>query len=201
MNTCESDSDTVQSINARWFQNILKKSYIGFSSVVFYALCVWFEQCKSRFKTRFRLSHFRLLRTACKDYGLTSSKAELTAICKRVTLEEWTKFATASKVTIIMRDEQPKQLFTLMQRILFVEHRRWGFGKFSYGFKMGKGHQALQNRLEIIEPWLDQELNDDKIRILMKKSFFNYLKIWSFLMMMIAEKNEIEMVAACFFKP
>jgi len=29
---------------------------------------------------------------------------------------------------------------------------------------MSKGHQALQNRLEcmkeIIEPWLDQELND-----------------------------------------
>jgi len=46
---------------------------------------------------------------------------------------------------------------------------------------MTKGHQALQNRLacmkEIIELWLDQELNDDAIRILMKKSFFNYLKI------------------------
>jgi len=56
--------------------------------------------------------------------------------------------------------------------------------------KRPKGiHQALQNRLactkEIIEPWLDQELNDDTIRILMKKSFFNYLKIWSFLTMMI----------------
>jgi len=49
------------------------------------------------------------------------------------------------------------------------------------GSKMTKGHQALQNRLacmkEIIEPWLDQELNDDAIRVLMKKSLFNYLKI------------------------
>jgi len=30
---------------------------------------------------------------------------------------------------------------------------------------------------EIIEPWLDQKMNDDAIRILMKKSFFNYFKI------------------------
>jgi len=41
---------------------------------------------------------------------------------------------------------------------------------------MTKGHQSLQNRLvlvmkEIIEPWLDKELNVDEIRILMKKSF------------------------------
>jgi len=40
--------------------------------------------------------------------GLNRSKAELTETCKRVTPEEWAKFATASKVTKIMRDEQPK---------------------------------------------------------------------------------------------
>jgi len=109
------------------------------------------------------------------------SKAELTEICKRATSEEWAKFATASKVTKIMRDEQPKPLSNLLQRPLFIEQRRCGFGKFFDGSKTTKQHQALQNRLpcmtEIIEPWLDQKLNDDAIRILMKKSFFNYLKI------------------------
>jgi len=49
-------------------------------------------------------------------------------------------------------------------------------GEFFDGSKTTKGRQALQNILacmkEIIEPWLDQELNDDAIRILMKKSFF-----------------------------
>jgi len=159
----------------------LKAASAHFYGAVFYASSVWFERCKGRFKTRFKSLHFRLLRTACKDYGLNRSKAELTKICKRATPEEWAKFATASKVTKIMRDEQPKPLFTLLQRTLFVEQRRCGFGKFFDGSKTTKGHQALQNRLacmkEIIEPWLDQELNDDEIRILMKKSFFNYLKI------------------------
>jgi len=43
-------------------------------------------------------------------------------------------------------------------------------GKFFHGSKTTKGHQALQNRQacmkEIIEPCLDQELNDYEIRIL-----------------------------------
>jgi len=47
---------------------------------------------------------------------------------------------------------------------------------------MTKGHQALQNRLacmkEIIEPWLDLELNDNTIMTLMNRSFFNYLVIF-----------------------
>jgi len=55
-----------------------------------------------------------------------------------------------------------------------------GYGKFFDGSKILKGQQPLQNRLvcmkEIIEPWLDQYVNDDEIRILMKKSFLNYLK-------------------------
>jgi len=72
-----------------------------------------------------------------------------------------------------------KPLFTLLQKTLFVEQRRCGFGKFFDGSKSTKGHQALQNRLaytkEVIEPRLDRILNDDAIRILTKKSFFNDL--------------------------
>jgi len=37
----------------------------------------------------------------------------------------------------IVRDGQPKPLFTLLQRTLFVEQRRCGFGKF-----FAKWHQA-----------------------------------------------------------
>jgi len=135
----------------------LKAASAHFYGAVFYASSLWFEQCKSRFKTRFKSLHFRLLRTACKDYGLNRSNVKLTAICKRATPVEWAKFATTSKVTKIMRDEQPKQLFTLLQRTLFLEQGRCGFRKFFDGSKMTKRHQALQNRLacmkEVIEAW------------------------------------------------
>jgi len=55
------------------------------------------------------------LRTACKDFGLAKSKEELIEMRKRATPNEWAKFATASKVTKIIRDEQPKPLFLLCQ--------------------------------------------------------------------------------------
>jgi len=54
----------------------LKAASAHFYGAVFYASSVWFEQCKRRFKTRFKSLPFRLLRTACKDYGLNRSKAE-----------------------------------------------------------------------------------------------------------------------------
>jgi len=102
--------------------------------------------------------HYGLLRAACKDYGLTKSKEELFELCKRATPA---KFATSSKVNKIIRDEQPKPLFNLLQKILFVEQRKLGYGKFFDGSKTTKENQSLQNRLgctkEIIESWLDQE--------------------------------------------
>jgi len=60
--------------------------------------------------------HNSLLKTACKDYGLTKSKKELTKICKRATPDEWAKFATASKVSKIKKDEQAKHVFNLLQK-------------------------------------------------------------------------------------
>jgi len=38
-----------------------------------------------------------------------------------------------------MRDEQPKPMFTLLQRTLFVEQRMCGFQKFFDGSKQPKG--------------------------------------------------------------
>jgi len=62
---------------------------------------------------------------------------------------EWAKFATVSKVTKIIRDEQPKQLYKLLQKTLFVEQRKWGYGKFFDGSKMTKGRQSLKNTLGV----------------------------------------------------
>jgi len=42
-------------------------------------------------------------------------KNYLTEICKRATPDEWSRFATASKVLKIIRDEQLKPLVNLLQ--------------------------------------------------------------------------------------
>jgi len=50
-----------------------------------------------------------------------------------------------------MSYEQPKPLFTLLQRTLFVEQRRCVFGKLFDGSKMTKGHHALQKHTGVHE--------------------------------------------------
>jgi len=105
-------------------------------------MSVEFEHCKSRFKTKFKLLHYRLLRTVCKDQTEIYTKRAM--------------FAMASKVANIIKDEQPKPLFNLLENTLFVEWRKWGYGNFLDGSKTPKGHQSLQNRQawmkEIIVP-------------------------------------------------
>jgi len=109
---------------------------------------------------------------ACEDYGLAKFKDGLTEICKRATPDEWAKFGTSLKVTKIIRDEQFKPLIHFQLKTLFVEQRKWGFGKFFDGSKMTKGHQSLQNRLACLK-----EMAGSRTKELMEESFFNYLKI------------------------
>jgi len=65
---------------------------------------------------------------------------------------------------------------SIFTKTLFTERRKWEYGLFFDGSKMTKRQQSLLNRLacmkEIVEPWMDQEMSDNEIRILMKKSFF-----------------------------
>jgi len=65
------------------FEEIFKQRPVPQSSFGTFLLgcLLWFERiCKSRFETRFKSLHFRLLKTAYKDYGLIRSKAEITTI-------------------------------------------------------------------------------------------------------------------------
>ncbi len=63
-------------------------------------------------KVKLNSYHFRLLRTAKRDYMMKLKRTELTELCQRAMPEQWTKFMTASKVIKIMRDEQPPGLVT-----------------------------------------------------------------------------------------
>jgi len=47
-------------------------------------------------------------------------------IYKRTTPDDWAKFATAANVTKIIRHEQPKQLFNLLQKKIFLFNNEKG---------------------------------------------------------------------------
>jgi len=149
----------------------LKAASAHFYGAVFYASSVWFEQCKQRFKTKFKSLHYQLLRSACRDINYMKSKVELSLESKRTTPMEWNRFATSIKVVKIVR--QPKHLADLLDRTLYTEPRKEGIGRFFDESKSKWGKQSLQNRISFMngmtEPWLRRDMTNDAIRILMKK--------------------------------
>ncbi len=156
----------------------LKTVTNNFYSSVYYASSVWMPNCKAIYKTKFDSLHFRLLRTATKDYTFKLSKEQLTNRCMRATPREWTRFTTSSIAMKIIRDKEPRRLFDVLKTTLYSERRNAARGLFFDSSRSKFGRQSLQNRLrhfsQIKEPWneLGTRKSNDWIRIHLKKTFF-----------------------------
>lgn len=158
----------------------LKAASANYYGSVYYASSVWFQNTKAIFKTRLNSIHFRLLRTAKRDFKMKFSRCELTHLCKRATPEQWSKFITASRVIKIVRSNEPKELSDLLKSTYFEEKRKPGVGLFFDSSRLLKGRQSIQNRLlfmrSISYPWnTEKTLSDDLLRIEMKKTYFPHI--------------------------
>jgi hypothetical protein len=162
-------------------EQFLKAASANYYGSIYYASSVWFQNLKQVHKTKLNSYHFRLLRTAKRDFKMKLKRTELTELCQRATPEQWAKFITASRVIKIMRDGLPSGLVTRLQRNYFEENRRPGFGLFFDSSKLKKGRQALENRLLFMRainfPWNKDKFSDDVIRIQMKATYFTYLRV------------------------
>ena len=157
----------------------LKAASANYYSTIFYGACVWFESTKAKYKDKLKSLHFRLLRTATKDFQLKLTHDELTTQCRRATPKQWSNFITASKVMKIIRDKQPSELHQLLLRNYFEEPRYPGVGLFFDSSVNKKGLQSIENRLlfmrSIKTPWNNKSpLTNDEICIELKKRFFPY---------------------------
>jgi hypothetical protein len=156
----------------------LKAASANYYGSVYYGASVWFNSLKAIYKKKLNSLHFRLLRTAKRDYKMTLKRTELTELCKRATPEQWTKFIIASRVIKIMRDRNPTHLYESLTKAYFEERRYPGIGLFFDLSKTKVGRQSLPNRLifmrTIKDNWNLQPLSNDEIRIKMKRFFFPY---------------------------
>lgn len=156
----------------------LKTVTCNFYSSVYYASSVWHPNCKAVHKTKFNSLHFRLLRTAFKDYKCLIPRDEITNRCMRASPNEWSRYTTASVTMKVIRDKLPQRLHELLQSTYYSERRNVAKGLFYDSSKMKVGRQSLQNRLQhmkqIREPWneLGSRWTNDKIRIVLKDTFF-----------------------------
>ncbi len=162
-------------------KQFLKAASANYYGSVYYAANVWYHQLKKCHKTKLISAHFRLLRTAKRDFLMELKRDDLTRLCKRATPDEWTNFITSSRVIKILRDEQPRKLCEKLVATYFDQRRKPGLGFFFDRSRIKKGRQSLENRLLLMRSitfeWTCniKTLTNDRIRIEMKKAFFSYL--------------------------
>ncbi len=157
----------------------IKSVTCNFYSSVYYGSSVWLNNCKSISKTKLTSLHFRLLRTACKDYKNRMSRDELTNRCKRATPLEWSRYTSASVAIKTFRDKKPEILHDILQRTYYAERRNPARGMFYDSSRTKMGRQSIQNRLPHIKqlsvPWNepDSKFSNHRLRIVLKNTFFS----------------------------
>ncbi len=135
----------------------LKAASANYFGAVFYAAGVWFDSSKGKYKDKLQSLHFRLLRTATRDYQMRLTHDQLSTRCRRATPRQRTNFITASRVIKTFRVKQPPELHKILLTNYFEEPRFPGVGLFFDSSMNKKGQQSIENRLlfmrSIKTPW------------------------------------------------
>ena len=102
----------------------LKTITSNFYNSIFYCSSVWYQNIKSIYKTQLTSLHFRLLRSACKDFNFKLSREDLSQRCQKATPNEWSRYTTASIAMKITRDKTPTILKDILQSTFYTERKK-----------------------------------------------------------------------------
>jgi len=124
-------------------------------------------------------THYKAIRIAACDHRNKINREMLDITCQRSNPKQWSKYSMASLVMKIHRDKKPKYLYETLMRTFYTERRSPGLAKFYDNSKGKIGRQRFGNNLHFLAAiqtdWLDKNMSNDAIRILLKKTFFTYL--------------------------
>jgi len=117
-------------------------------SVVYYASPVWLNDTLSSSNWRkLKTFHYRVLRSAVKDYKRAISNKDLDKSCLRATPRMWSLYMQTSIVVKIMRDVCPYELHQRLQQSIYINDRRPNYGKFQDNSKGKVGKHRIENKL------------------------------------------------------
>ncbi len=151
-----------------------------FFSSFFYNAPVWLQSTTNKNLWKWiNSAHYKAIRVAVRDYKARVNREKLDQLSKRAPPKQWAKYATASIVIKTLRDQKPVRLHNIVRETLYSERRHPTLGKFYNNAKGKIGRQKFGNNLEymaaIKEEWNGLNLDNAKIRINLKKTFFTYV--------------------------
>jgi hypothetical protein len=151
-----------------------------FFSVLFYCSQAWLTSATKRtYWSLINSVHYRALRVAMREFRPKTNREKIDVICQRASPKQWSKYAIASSVIKCISNGQPVLLVEFIKETLYIERRSPGIGKFYDNSKGKIGKQKLGNNLSFMnaikDDWLGLELDNDRLRRILKKTYFSYL--------------------------
>jgi len=178
---CNSKLGVLKKLRQRFtVDQYLKIVTAQYYSQLYYCAPVWLtETTSSRLKNLINTAHYKPLRITLKDFRYRLSRSELSKRCNRATPKEWVRYQLASSVIKIFTYREPFYLYNELVKHIFTTRRKPLIGNFFDNSKGKIGRQKLGNRLrfmaEIKADWIDTEMSKDRLRMLLKRTFFHYL--------------------------
>jgi len=124
----------------------------------------------------FSMIHYRSLRIALKDYQYKFSRHQLLRKWKRASPTEWVFHCLSSIAIKTINNNEPYHLNQLLHGSLYVTRRKPSMGNFYDNSKGKVSKQKLNCKLKCIRKvkfdWLRLNINDNRLRILLKDTFF-----------------------------
>ena len=146
--------------------------------LLYYASPVWLGQTLEATSWRMINSvHFKALRLVCNDHHSRISRIKLSKELQRATPLEWSRYCLASTVIKVCREQAPEGLNNQVHENMYFERRNPERAKFFDNSKIKIGRQKLSCRLNCmnnLSPWYGKQLDDNSVRLLLKKHYFSY---------------------------
>lgn len=158
------------------FLKVLTAQYF---SILYYGSPVWLTS--STKKSLWKLvhsAHYKALRVAVHDIKARMNREKLDILCQRASPKQWSKYAIASIVIKCLTSNKPTNLVNFLRETMYIDQRFPDAAKFYDNSRRKIGKQKLGNNLgfmqAIKDDWLGQDLDNHKIRRILKKTFFGY---------------------------
>jgi hypothetical protein len=146
-------------------------------SRLYYASEVWFHPMKRLLKSTLTPLHYYPLRLITNDFKRTLSNAQLSKLTGRASPFEINNFKVARTLISISNSSEPFVLFHELLSHAVIERRSEPRPWFLDMSRTRIGRQSFSNRVTAISKslkfdWLGQIFTKDRLRVLLKKTFF-----------------------------
>jgi len=149
-------------------------------SILYYASSAWLTPSIGRKEmSSLESIHFKALRVVVKDYRQRISRSLISEKTNRLPPKLWCKFSCAMTLMKIWNNNAPTSLRQSAFANTYLKDRYPGL---IYGFDASKtriGKQVTRNWCgsvlsEIKVPWTNSQLSKDRLRVLLKSTFYPY---------------------------